>query len=164
MTLSMEKHWKMLCERNRSSPLGKPNRHEPWTATQKSGILGMKNRLRTFIAVLLSPSVLAGIKKTVRTLQTHFLDVRWVYHNREQNARFSLWTLCPLCPLCQCIAFNHMSLSFTTWWPLGTWFFFTTCYDKMQPHEAILKETYVPLLLNVACHACLPTRHHCRNI
>jgi len=38
----------------------------------------MKNRLRTFIAVSLSSSVLAGIEKTVRTLHTHFGDVRWV--------------------------------------------------------------------------------------
>ena len=38
----------------------------------------MKNRLRTFIAVSLSSSVLAGIEKTVRTLQTLFRDVRWV--------------------------------------------------------------------------------------
>ena len=38
----------------------------------------MKNRLRTFIAVSLSSSVLAGIEKTVRILQTHFWDVRWV--------------------------------------------------------------------------------------
>jgi len=38
----------------------------------------MKNRLRTFIAISLSSSVLAGIEKTVRTLHTHFWDVRWV--------------------------------------------------------------------------------------
>jgi len=39
----------------------------------------MKNRLRTFIAVSLSSSVLAGIDKLMRTLRPHFGDeVRWV--------------------------------------------------------------------------------------
>jgi 2'-5' RNA ligase len=41
----------------------------------------MKNRIRTFIAVSLSSSVLAGIEKIVRTLQTNFWDVRWVEPN-----------------------------------------------------------------------------------
>ena len=47
----------------------------------------MKNRLRTFIAVSLSSSVLAGIEKTVQTLQTHFGDVRWV---EPQNMHVTL--------------------------------------------------------------------------
>ena len=38
----------------------------------------MKNRLRTFIAVSLSSSILAGIEKLVRALRTDFGDVRWV--------------------------------------------------------------------------------------
>ena len=38
----------------------------------------MKNQLRTFIAVSLSSTVLAEIKKIVRTFQTHFWNVRWV--------------------------------------------------------------------------------------
>jgi len=39
----------------------------------------MKDRLRTFIAVSLSSSVLAGIGKLMRTLRPHFGDeVRWV--------------------------------------------------------------------------------------
>ncbi|MCL2711561.1 MAG: RNA 2',3'-cyclic phosphodiesterase [Planctomycetaceae bacterium] len=38
----------------------------------------MKNRIRTFIAVSLSPSVLSGIEKLMRTLRTNVEDVRWV--------------------------------------------------------------------------------------
>ena len=38
----------------------------------------MKNRIRTFIAVSLSSSILAGIEKLVQTLQTDFGAVRWV--------------------------------------------------------------------------------------
>ena len=38
----------------------------------------MKNRLRAFIAISLSPSILSGIEKLVRTLNTDFGVVRWV--------------------------------------------------------------------------------------
>jgi len=38
----------------------------------------MRNRLRTFIAVSLSSSVLAGIEKLIRTLQPSVEEVRWV--------------------------------------------------------------------------------------
>ena len=38
----------------------------------------MKNRIRTFIAVSLSSSVLAGIEKLMRTRLTDFGEVRWV--------------------------------------------------------------------------------------
>ena len=41
----------------------------------------MKNRIRTFIAVSLSASILSGIEKMVRTLQTEFGEVRWVEPN-----------------------------------------------------------------------------------
>jgi 2'-5' RNA ligase len=38
----------------------------------------MKNRLRTFIAISLSTSVLTGIEKCIRTLQSHLEGIRWV--------------------------------------------------------------------------------------
>jgi 2'-5' RNA ligase len=38
----------------------------------------MKNRLRTFLAVSLSPSILAGIEKLIRTLQSNLEEVHWV--------------------------------------------------------------------------------------
>ena len=38
----------------------------------------MKNRLRTFIAVSLSASILAGIEKLMRTFQNDWGEVRWV--------------------------------------------------------------------------------------
>lgn len=37
----------------------------------------MKNRIRTFIAVSLPSSILAGVKKMMRTFQTDFRDIRW---------------------------------------------------------------------------------------
>ena len=41
----------------------------------------MKNRIRTFIAVSLSASILSGIEKLMRTLKTDWGDVRWVEPN-----------------------------------------------------------------------------------
>jgi 2'-5' RNA ligase len=38
----------------------------------------MKNRVRTFIAVSLSSSVLAGIEKLMRTFQANMMGVHWV--------------------------------------------------------------------------------------
>ena len=38
----------------------------------------MKNRIRTFIAVSLSPSILMSIGKLIRTLQPNIEEVRWV--------------------------------------------------------------------------------------
>jgi 2'-5' RNA ligase len=47
----------------------------------------MKNRLRTFIAVSLSPSILAGIEKLMRTLQSNGEGVHWV---EPQNLHITL--------------------------------------------------------------------------
>ena len=47
----------------------------------------MKNRIRTFIAVSLSSSILSGIEKLVRTLKTDCGDVRWV---EPQNLHVTL--------------------------------------------------------------------------